>query len=52
MEEKNLVSHQISNQEWQVIELIRRLGYGELVISVKEGKPIRAEEVRKSIQIK
>ena len=52
MEEKKIVSRQITSQEWQVVELIRRLDYGELVIFVKEGKPIRAEEVRKSIQIK
>lgn len=42
----------ISDQEWQVIRLIRDLGYGELVITVKESRPIRVEEVRKSIPIK
>lgn len=42
----------ISDQEWQVIKLIRDLGYGELVITVKESKPIRVEEVRKSIPIR
>ena len=42
----------ITDQEYQVIELIRGLGYGELSILVKEGKPYRVEEIRKSIQIK
>ena len=41
----------VTDKEYQVIELIRKLGYGELTIMVKDGVPYRAEEVRKSIQI-
>jgi len=50
--EKEKRGSQISEQEWQVIQLMRGLDYGELLIAVKGGKPIRAEEIRKSIQIK
>lgn len=42
----------ISDQEQQIIKLIRELGYGQVLITVKEGKPCRVEEIRKSIQIK
>jgi len=46
------VSVLITKQEQQVIELMRQIEYGELVISIKGGSPVRVEEVRKSIQIK
>ena len=52
VEKEQVVSAQISEQEWQIIQLMREIDYGELVISMKGGKPIRVEEVRKSIQIK
>ncbi|MDD6189180.1 MAG: DUF2292 domain-containing protein [Clostridiales bacterium] len=42
----------ISDKEWQIVQLIRQLDYGELLIVVKDGKPCRVEEIRKSIQIK
>ncbi|MBE6914198.1 MAG: DUF2292 domain-containing protein [Ruminococcaceae bacterium] len=52
MEKENAITAQISEQEWQIIQLMREIEYGELLISMKGGKPVRAEEVRKSIQIK
>lgn len=52
MEKENALTAQISEQEWQIIQLMREIEYGELLISMKGGKPVRAEEVRKSIQIK
>lgn len=42
----------ITEQEWQVLQHLRELQYGELLVCVKDGKPIRMEEIRKSIQIK
>ena len=33
----------LSDQEWQVIRLIRELGYGQLMITVRDGKPCRVE---------
>ena len=52
MEKESAITAQISEQEWQIIQLMREIEYGELLISMKGGKPVRAEEVRKSIQIK
>ena len=52
MEKERAITAQISEQEWQIIQLMREIEYGELLISMKGGKPVRAEEVRKSIQIK
>ena len=42
----------INEQDKQVIRLMRELNYGQLVINVKEGKPIHVEEIRRSILIK
>ena len=37
--------------EKQIIELIRALEYGELRIMIKDRKPLRVEEIRRSIQL-
>lgn len=49
-EEKEAIK--ITEQDKQVIRLMREIGYGQLIIQVKEGKPIHVEEVRKSILIR
>jgi len=49
---QNFVQVEMSEQELQVLQILREIEYGELMVSVKAGKPIRVEEVRKSIQIK
>lgn len=41
----------LTNAERQLIELIRSIDYGELRIMVKDEKPIRVEEIRRSIQL-
>ena len=51
-EKEKLTLHEISDQEWQVLQHLRQLQYGELLVAVKDGRPIRVEEIRKSIQIK
>ena len=51
-EKEKLSLREISEQEWQVLQHLRELQYGELLVSVKDGRPIRVEEIRKSIQIK
>ena len=43
-------NEEIKPQEWEIIKLMRELGYGQLVISVKNGKPVHAE-TRKSITL-
>ena len=49
---ENKVNAVISSQEWQLIQMIRELDYGQLTITVKASKPIHVEEVRKSIPLK
>ena len=44
------VNVEIKAQEWQIIQLIRDLDYGQLVVSVKNGKPVHVES-RKSITL-
>ena len=46
------VKAELSSQEWQLIQMIRNLEYGQLTITVKGSKPIHVEEVRKSIPLK
>ena len=43
---------EVSGQELQVLQLIRPLGYGQLVITVRDGRPCHVEEIRRSIQIR
>ena len=38
--------------EKEVILLLRSLPFGELTVSVRNGEPVRVEEVRRSIMIK
>ena len=46
--EKNMV---LTKAEKQLIEVIRSLDYGEVRVMIKDNKPIRVEEIRRSIQI-
>ena len=50
MEEKKYMM-QLSLQEKRVIELLRSLDYGELRVIVNAFKPIRVEEIKKSVQL-
>lgn len=43
--------NELTGAEKQIIELIRSLDYGELRVMIKDGRPIRVEEVRRSIQL-
>ena len=47
---EKLVHVELKAQEWQIIQLIRDLDYGQLVVSVKNGKPVHVES-RKSITL-
>jgi hypothetical protein len=48
----NTIKADLASQEWQLIQMIRELDYGQLTITVRAGKPIHVEEVRKSIPLK
>ena len=41
----------LTKAEKQIIELIRALDYGEVRIMIKDKKPLRVEEIRRSIQL-
>ena len=42
---------ELTPQEEKLIRLIRTIGYGEVHIFIKESKPFRVEEVKKSIRL-
>ena len=46
------IKAELSSREWQLLQLIRQLDYGQLTITVKASAPIHVEEVRKSIPLK
>lgn len=41
----------LTKAEKQLIELVRSLDFGEIRVMVKDSKPIRVEEIRRSIQL-
>ena len=41
----------LSDQEEKIVQMIRELGYGELRILVTDGKPVRVEEIKRSIKL-
>ena len=49
MEEKRAV--ELTKSEEKLISLIRDLRYGEVRVLIKAGQPIRAEEIKKSVQL-
>ena len=41
----------LSPQEKKLIQLIRTIGYGEVHIFIQNNKPLRVEEIKKSIRL-
>lgn len=41
----------LTKEEQNLFEYIRKVNYGELRIIIMEGKPIRIEEIKRSIQL-
>ena len=52
MEKELTVKAKMNSQEQQLIQMIRTLDYGQLTITVKAGKPVHIDEIRKSIPLK
>jgi len=46
------VKEELNSQEWQLIQMIRDMEYGQLTITVKASKPIHVDEIKKSIPLK
>ncbi len=40
----------LSEKEEKLLKLIRELGFGQIVVYVADGQPVRAEEIRKSVK--
>ncbi len=47
-EEKKPVG--VTEREDNLLKMIRGLGFGEIVIHVADGQPVRAEEIKKSVK--
>jgi len=41
----------LTEKEAKVLEVLRDLDYGELVVTVKGGIPVHIEEIKKSIKL-
>ena len=41
----------LNEQEERLIAMIREMKYGELRIFISDGKPVRVEELKKSIKL-
>lgn len=50
MEEKKKTAL-LTEQEEKVIEIMRNIKYGELRVVINNSKPIRVEEIKKSVQL-
>ena len=42
---------EISDKEKKLLKLLKEIGYGEVVIFLQDGQPIRVEETKKSIKL-
>ncbi|MCL1805888.1 MAG: DUF2292 domain-containing protein [Clostridiales bacterium] len=40
-----------TEQEQKLIRILRKLDYGEVRIMIKDGAPVRIEEIKKSIKL-
>ena len=41
----------LNEQEVRLLQMIRGMKFGEIRIFITEGKPVRAEEIKKSIKL-
>jgi hypothetical protein len=51
MPEKSVGGHTLNEQEQHLLAMIREMKYGELHIFISDGKPVRVEEMIKSIKL-
>lgn len=49
MDEKK--SMRLTEQEIKVIEIMREIKFGEIRIIINNSKPVRVEEIKKSVQL-
>ena len=51
MGEKKTVQMEVSAAEQKLLELAREIEFGQIVVTIKQGAPIRVDEIRKSINL-
>ncbi len=51
MEEEKRVTIQVTEQEKRVLEMMRAIAYGEIRILINAEKPVRVEEIRRSVKL-
>lgn len=47
---ENLVK--LTSKEVQLLQLIRKIGFGEIKVYISDSQPVRAEEIKQSIKFK
>lgn len=50
-ERKSRFNELLTEKEKRLIEILREIKYGEIVILVQDRQPVRIEEVKKSIKL-
>lgn len=50
-EKEKLPESGLTEQEKKLLGILRGIDYGELRVVVQAGKPVRVEEIRKSVQL-
>jgi len=45
------VSALITEKEQKLLDILRELGYGEVIVTIKGGIPVHIEEIKKSIKL-
>ena len=48
---ENSSKSSLSDKEKKLLSLIRELGFGQFVVYVSDGQPVRVEEIRKSVKL-
>ncbi len=49
--ESFLKEENLDEKERKLLKIIREIGFGEIKVIINEGKPIRIEELKKSIKL-
>lgn len=49
--ESFLKEENLDEKEKKLLKIIREIGFGEIKVIINEGKPIRIEELKKSIKL-
>ena len=51
MLESSHSEERIDEKENKLLKIIREIGFGEIKVIINDGKPIRVEELKKSIKL-